>query len=734
MALKPFVRFRATNTLMGVLLVVIALITLFVSSILKYNQMREMVMNHAYSRAQENIDRVDQDFTLVAELVESAIRNNIWSARVLTTQPDSLWNLVRGIVEDNPEIYGSSVALVENYNPRKSGRLFAPYAHRDGSQIVTVQLGTEEYDYLSHEWFTEAVKRDGKEGFWSEPYYDEGGGNKLMTTYSIAIRDHQNKLAAVVTADVDLDWMGDRLEAIVDYPYALKILVSHKGTIMATSPPNVGMTRRSIVDVAAQMEDGKDFEEVNRAMLAGEEGSQKVRLQGKKYHVFYDTIRKTGWSMSITIPEEEIFADLKAMNRQSFGIQMLGILMLILIFIVTVRNQRKMVEIKEDQSRTDSELKIASEIQSAMVPKEFPPFQGRKDIDLFASITPAKEVGGDLYDYFIRDERLYFCIGDVSGKGVPASLVMSVTRSLFRTVSGHEKSPQHIVVTMNRNLVEMNVNDMFVTFFCGVLDLRTGHLRYCNAGHNAPVLITPASSALLPVSPNVPLGVLGDVLYDEQETDLAAGQGIFLYTDGLNEAENANAEQFGMERVMATLNPQIDATQQVNAMLEAVNIFVGNAPQSDDLTLLYIRYMNENPEPVIERHLMLRNDVQQIQLLEGLMSNVAELAHLDAALTMNLNLAVEEAVTNVIMYAYPPGTEGLVDIEVIIRRDQLMFRIIDGGKPFDPTAAPEADITLDVEDRPIGGLGIFLVRQIMDDVRYERVNARNILSMSKNLQ
>ena len=718
-------------TLQGTLVVILALVVLEVGYIVQYHQIRKNVKDEAYRHAQENIDRVEQDFVLVTELVESAVRNNVWSARVLATQPDSLWALTKGIVQDNPMVYGSAMALVENYS-KKAGRFYSPYAYRDGDVIRSLQLGTDQYNYTQQEWFLGALEA-GEKGYWSEPYFDEGGGDKLMTTYSVPIYDHKGTLAAVLTADVALDWVSDRLAAIEDYPYALKMLVSQTGNIMATSPSFGSMNRRNIEDLAEEMEDGADFREVNREMLSGKEGSRRVSLQGKEYYVFYDKLQKTGWSMSVSIPEEEIFADSRKMNRKILGIQLLGILMLLVILWASVRNQRKLMIVNEKKSRMDGELKVASGIQMAMVPKVFPPFPDRKDIDIYASLTPAKEVGGDLYDYFIRDERLYFCIGDVSGKGVPASLVMSVTRSFFRTVSGHEKSPLRIVQTMNLNMVEMNTSDMFVTFFCGVLDMATGHLRYCNAGHNAPVLLTPETSAPLPVTPNIPLGVMDGFRFQEQEMEMKAGMGIFLYTDGLNEAEDASHNQFGMDRVMNALDGKLPATEQIEKIKTAVGSFVGKAPQSDDLTLLYIRYMNETPKEVTERHLILHNDIQQIPQLADFVADITSLAKLDGTLTNSLNLALEEAVTNVMLYAYPAGTDGLVDIGALIRRDQLEFSITDSGKAFDPTAAPEADITLDVEDRPIGGLGIFLVRQIMDGVFYERKDGRNILTMKKNL-
>jgi len=370
----------------------------------------------------------------------------------------------------------------------------------------------------------------------------------------------------------------------------------------------------------------------------------------------------------------------------------------------------------------------------SMIPKIFPPYPERGDIDMFAAVVPAKEVGGDLYDFYIRDEKLFFCIGDVSGKGVPASLVMAVTRSLFRTVSAHEKSPQRIVTAMNDSMSDMNESNMFVTFFCGVLDLQNGHLRYCNAGHNAPVLVKAEGNAELPVVPNLPLGIMPGMNFEEQEADLECGTGLFLYTDGLNEAENPAHGQFGEERMMNLLQPGMESRVLIDNVRDAVHAFADGAPQSDDLTMLYIRFMNSRKTEETERHLILHNDIQQIPQLAEFVEAVADLAHLDVGLTMSLNLALEEAVSNVIMYAYPKGSDGLVDVEAIVRKDSLEFILSDNGTPFDPTAAPEADITLDVEDRPIGGLGIFLVRNIMDEVKYTRSDdGKNILSMTKKL-
>ena len=215
--------------------------------------------------------------------------------------------------------------------------------------------------------------------------------------------------------------------------------------------------------------------------------------------------------------------------------------------------------------------------------------------------------------------------------------------------------------------------------------------------------------------------------YQEQETVMDYDDAIFLYTDGLTEAENLNHELFGEERMDKVLSTYRSAQGHLEAMQEAVAEYVGEAPQSDDLTMLFIHYLKK------VHNLVLKNKVEELSRLEEFMASVTEGCNLDAAAATNINLALEEAVTNVVMYAYPEGTDGEVDIEATILDGILKFVISDDGVPFDPTAAPEADVTLGVEERPIGGLGIFLVRKIMDSVEYCRENGRNRLTMTKNL-
>jgi sigma-B regulation protein RsbU (phosphoserine phosphatase) len=280
-------------------------------------------------------------------------------------------------------------------------------------------------------------------------------------------------------------------------------------------------------------------------------------------------------------------------------------------------------------------------------------------------------------------------------------------------------------------MAETNESSMFVTFFCGVLDLEAGHLHYCNAGHNPPMILTDAIR-MLPVEPNLPLGIVKGSDFVEQETDFKYDDALFLYTDGLSEAENVFQEQFGEARIKKVLHGKKHSEEHMKNIEQQVTLFVGEAPQSDDLTMLFIHYLGKANKTT--HHLTLHSDVEQIALLPEFVEAVAGEAQLDHEAIFNLNLALEEAVSNVIMYAYPDGKDGVVDIEAIVDGKRVSFVVTDSGTPFDPTSKEHIDINAKMDERPIGGLGIHLVRTIMDTVNYERKGENNILIMTKNYE
>lgn len=391
------------------------------------------------------------------------------------------------------------------------------------------------------------------------------------------------------------------------------------------------------------------------------------------------------------------------------------------------------------KERLQSELVIAHDIQMGMLTTVFPE---RDDLELFASMTPAKEVGGDLYDFIIEGDEVFFIIGDVAGKGVPASLYMAVTRTLFRNLAGNYQSAANIVREMNHAIASANDSLVFVTAFVGVLDLRTHHLTYCNAAHNAPVLITDEGECrLLNVETNLPIGIEDHYQYEEQQIPFPENTALLLYTDGLTEAmyisEDGSRKLFGEDRLLHDVkkNKQASAIEVIDYLKQHVNVFADGTVQGDDLTLLFLRHgMTHKNDSSAPRRIIMKNEISEVGRMRGFIFSVCREHDFDEDMVKSLNLAAEECVANVINYAYPKGTRGHVELTAKVIDDIVTLVIKDHGVAFDPTQHPEVDIGANLEDRQIGGLGIFLAKTIMDTMHYERtVDGYNVLTMTKRI-
>ena len=313
----------------------------------------------------------------------------------------------------------------------------------------------------------------------------------------------------------------------------------------------------------------------------------------EKHHIFFHPVGgKTDWVLISVLDDSEVFGKLSKVRFLLYFVTGIGLLILGFIVFRTSRNLDHLRKVKAEKNRIDSELHVASNIQMSMIPKRFPELPG---IDLYASIKPAKEVGGDLYDFFLKDDKLYFCIGDVSGKGVPASLLMMVVTSQFRTVSRYLSQPDEIMKAINDHIAEGNDTHMFVTMFIGILDLKTGHLAYCCGAHNPPLLIG-STVEPLPVLRKLPVGAIKGTKYVMQETQIEQGSTLLLYTDGLTEAMDTKKKMFGVERMKETVlhlqaAGEVSSKAILNGLIEAVETFVAGAEQSDDLTMMAIKIL-----------------------------------------------------------------------------------------------------------------------------------------------
>ncbi len=692
-----------------------------------YEGMSEKAEHHAVSqlRAKRAIIRS------FMSTVETAINNHRWAAERMLSRPDSLITVARRVVELNPEIMGCAVALDPSLT---DDQRFEPYAVRRSNGEIEEMVIDEAHDYTQSEFYTLAQSKG--EGVWSEPYMDSVGAKAMLTTYAIPLHTEDGRMAGVLLADIALDWVNHTANSDLFLESSYIMIISRKGRLLAYIDPQF-ILNEHVNDIKKEVRDPRVVE-LNRRMLNGEQGDLSLRnIKGEKKHAYFAPVGgNTGWSMALICADKDVFRDLRLLRLGLLLMLLLSGGLIAFISYRSVSDINQLKTVSAERERIASELRIASNIQQSMLPRKTAMAKKRDDICIQGYLASAKEVGGDLYDHFVRDEKLFFCIGDVSGKGIPAALVMAVTRSLFRNIAARESQPARIMASINNGADEMDEAGMFVTLFVGVLDLPSGRLRYCNAGHCPPYVLTEVhqSDATLPVVPNLPIGVMPGYKFQEQETLLPDQATLFLYTDGLTEAKSLNQGRYGDER-LANLLPQLDPEPEplLKAVDHSVRDFVKEAEQSDDLTMLAIRYRKPRHEVSLHERLTLDNDLQQIPQLNQFITDIARQLKLDEETANGLKLATEEIVVNVMSYAYPPGTKGSITTEVEAETGQLRIAITDNGKPFDPTIAPEVDTTLSAEERPVGGLGIFLARQLMDALNYERIGGKNILTLIKHI-
>ena len=636
-------------------IILMLLILMSATMFLIYYTAKYVMTDESEHHYETVLDNTNNMVSHILSEVSVAVNNHEHEIKSALGQPNEMFNIAQRIVEKNERIISCGISFVANYYPKK-GRWFIPYAFKNKEGVVEkTVLGGKDYDYLNAPWFTEAL--EAKEGFWSKPFYEQSGDKTPLVSYLLPVRNNKGRVVAVVGADLSLDWLTETLkeqdkkdnanswaiEQTKEYS-SYSFIIDQDGTYIV-HPDSKRILNGTIDDYFANSKDSV-IHKIIAKMKNGKKGfiEKEVNIDDIPSFIFYAPMKGPNWSMGIVVPSITV-----STGGIMLGIMLLLVMgfMLLIIFVfcrTTIRRATKplvklaasvdemasgnfnaelptikhkdeilllrnsfegmqqslsqyMEKLKEttaSKAAIENELKIAHNIQMAMLPKTFPPFPHRKDIDIYGSVSPAKAVGGDLFDYFVKDEKLLFCVGDVSGKGIPAALVMTVTRALFHTISSHAPDPSSIVRELSKMLTMGNDIMMFVTFFMGELDLKTGKLRYCNAGHDAPYLIG-KDVTILPCNSNIPLGVMDNWEYTMQEITIEKDTLIFLYTDGLNEAESVNHELFGKKNIRETFIKYLQLEEKsprslIDNTKTAVKEFVGEAEQSDDMTMLAIQY------------------------------------------------------------------------------------------------------------------------------------------------
>ena len=601
-------------------------------------QARDAVRQEAINRASQILNNTALRVTGILNRAEVASNMIEWLVMRHPDRPDSMFVYSEAVLKENPDFFNCSIAF-EPYFFEKYGRYFSAYSKRNGDSIRTMQGGSDSYQYFYMDWYLMPKLLD--KMCWTEPYMDldvATNTKEMLTSYCNPIVDKEGKFLGVVNIGLSLSWLSNTISAVKPYPNSYSIMVGHGGTYFV-HPDTTKLLNETLFTETLEREDTAKTA-LGHAMQRGEEGMKQLNVDGVDSYVFYKPLGQTGWSMAIVCPESDIFGGFDRLRRTVMTIVTVGLLLMLFFFIRIITSElrplRRLAQEAEtiasgqfdtklpDFKRTDeigqlshsfgnmqnslvsyieelktttaqkasieSELNVASSIQMSMLPSVFP---NREGLDMYASMTPAKEVGGDLYGYLLIDDSLYFCLGDVSGKGVPASLFMAQVTRLFRTLANQQMPPAEICTRMNDALSgDENPTNMFVTMFIGLVDLKTGHLSFCNAGHNPPIIGGGESHGdFLKMLTNFPIGVLPDLEFQGEEISSIKGRPLFIYTDGLNEAENKEHDQFGDDHLLDILrNTHFDSARQVIETLAAeVEHHRGGADPNDDLTMMCLR-------------------------------------------------------------------------------------------------------------------------------------------------
>ena len=603
---------------------------------------RRSVKTEAILRATQVLENSTLRLGAILQDVEEEADDLEWLVFRHLDSRDTLMEYTRNTVLAHPMLNGCSISFEPYYF--KDELYFSAYSGKMGGTVLTEQEGGDDYQYFYLDWYL--LPKLLKQPCWTEPYSDweqddaEDLQTQMQVSYCKPLLDVDGNFFGSISLDISLKWLSEQLASVKPYPHSYSVLVSRGGTFLVHPDPE--RLFYETVFTRGLDDSNPKLMALGRSMQSMEAGMRMLKVDGERSYVFYTPLKATGWSIAIVCPERDIFGGFNHLRRISLLIALLALLMMFAVCFRIIRRavkplstlatkaediasghfdnvipetervdeigtlsrsfshmQTSLVSYIDELTRTtankvrmEGELQIARDIQMGMIPRKFPPFPERKDIDLYASMVPAREVGGDLYDFFLQEGKLYFCVGDVSGKGVPASLFMATTRNLFRIAGKQGLPPAEIARQINDTLSEGNEQLMFVTMFLGVLDLGTGDLAFCNCGHNPPVVLTKGGKpAFLPCKPNTSLGILPGYVFEGEHIEGLRGKPLFLYTDGLNEAENLSHEQFGTDRLLAVLGePYTDARNAVMRLSEAVAAHVGDAQASDDLTMLCLEW------------------------------------------------------------------------------------------------------------------------------------------------
>jgi len=732
-----------------------------------------MVQNYAYSinTFAENInDRVIKaednlkSLALIGSLYYRTDRSNELTDKVITR-----------IFENYPDTLGGGIWF-KPYIVDKSKKYVCFYAYRDKNNNVVLDksFSSEEYDYPNQNWYKQISAKVTPERniVWSKPYYENLGSYTTMVTAGTGIYV-DGELIGIVTVDWEIDSIMDEVSQMKPVEKTLSMYRSggkinnsfalfgntDYDYIMATNDPHlkgkelIGHSLKEIPWYA------NNLYEITY-----------ITYHDKKYVPFVKKM-SNGMELIICIPKSEMFKDVNKFYSYIVLVMLLvGLIVPILLYysmkqyivnpidkLINIANKisngedieikiekpeefvqlastfdkmtKDIKSITQEKAKITSELSIAKSIQTASLPCQFPPFPEKTEFDIFASMDAAKEVGGDFYDFFFLNEKEFmFLIADVSGKGVPAALFMMNVKTLINNISQIGYSPKQLIQKINEKICETNPQGFFVTMLACIMDITTGEMSIINCGHNPPLIKRKDGKyEFLKLVSNLPLGIFEDADFELYKTTMAPEDIIYTYTDGVTEATNTENEMFGEQRLYTCLNNIEETTPQIITEKVKADIrkFTNSAPQSDDITMLTLKYTG------LQNKVKTFKQEAKIENYKSFYSWVHEACkewNLNEELSNKLDMCGEEIFANITFYAYPETT-GFIEAELKNIGDNIILEFRDDGIEYNPLKKPDPDINLPPEDRQLGGLGIYMIKQMANEISYNRENNRNILTL-----
>ena len=727
------------------------------------------------SNAEKSLDAYVSDFTYVISGTEHIVSNTTKTlSQVLKTDITAVQLLLNFAVktdDDSNLKFTNAWVYVFSPDDLSKGTLYLSKKKQDEEIAFQTEKVTD--FYAKFPWFKEVPKTE--DIYWSEPYIDVDTKKTVLTTLQPFMFQNNTDFNGLMALTVDLSDLQDSISNFSFYETGKLLLLSKKGLYVTHPNPDI-VLKKTIFELGKTM----NLPELIRAGQEIKEGrsgnvsiSHSSVFNGRTIF-FYAPVGHSGWGICLLYPESEFFRPVRQFQFVLLSVFIIGVAFLLLIInlickystsqllelskIATqygngrfrlqfdrtpssremgilssaLNNMRQNLldyiekEKKEasEKQQAESEMAIAQNIQKSALNTTFPKHPAFK---IFALMAPAKQVGGDFYDFFFLNEsKLGIVMADVSGKGIPAALYMMKGQTLIKNIAQSGVDISEVFYLVNNELFEGNETCMFISAFLGIIDLSTGSMQYVNAGHTPPLIDLGNGYKYIYPKRNIVLGVKRNAQFKSEKLKLRENTKIFLYTDGITEAENQKSDFYGEKRLLNVLQKKYDTPQKtLNAVLSNIQKFAGGTMQSDDITMMEFVYQKS---PFSE--INVDADIKNISFVLEHIKKDAKKYFSSEKTIFKVMTCAEEIFSNIALYAYDENEYNNVKIKSLFDGKFYHLTFVDGGKPYDPLAKEDPDVSRTYEDRNIGGLGVFLIKKFADNVSYNRQDDKNILKIS----